>query len=124
MAKEIKAMMFGAVFALGWTPCIGPILGTVLLLASTTATVGDGMLLLLIFSLGMAVPFLLIAASWQWAVKNLKRVNKYLGVVRVIGGIFLVGLGGLMVTDKLGVWVGWTYNLFKFVNYERLLNYL
>ena len=59
--NPVSSFLFGATFAFGWTPCLGPILGSVLFLASTSGTVGQGAFLLAIFSLGLAVPFLIIS---------------------------------------------------------------
>lgn len=119
-----SSMIFGATFAFGWTPCVGPILGSVLLLASTSGTVAQGALLLLIFSAGLALPFLIIAASIGWASKRLNALNKYLNYISIVGGLFLVGLGVLLVTDSFAVWLGYAYRLFDFFGYEKILDYL
>lgn len=118
-----SSLIFGATFAFGWTPCIGPILGSILLLASTSSTVSEGAFLLFIFSLGLAVPFLIIAAAIGWAATHLRRIGKYLNVISIIGGAFLVFIGILLLTNRLGIWVSWFFQAFKFLNYERLLQH-
>lgn len=119
-----SSLIFGAAFAFGWTPCVGPILGSILTLAASSATIGQGAFLLAVFSLGLAVPFLIIAASIGSASAYLAKISKYLNVISVIGGVFLVFLGILLLTDKLGVWIAYFYQWFDFINYESLLDYL
>lgn len=119
-----SSFLFGATFAFGWTPCIGPILGSILTLAASSATVGQGAFLLAIFSLGLAVPFLLIAATVGSASMHLAKVNKYLPVISAVGGIFLVFLGILLLTDNMGAWIAYVYRIFNFINYDALYDYL
>ncbi|MEK7149139.1 MAG: cytochrome c biogenesis protein CcdA [Patescibacteria group bacterium] len=122
--NPVSSLIFGATFAFGWTPCVGPILGSILTLAASSATVGQGAFLLAVFSLGLAVPFLIIAASIGSASVYLAKISKYLNVISVIGGVFLVFLGILLLTNKLGVWIAYFYQWFDFINYESLLDYL
>ncbi|MBI4160734.1 MAG: sulfite exporter TauE/SafE family protein [Candidatus Yanofskybacteria bacterium] len=122
--NPVSSLVFGAAFAFGWTPCVGPILGSILTLAASSATVGQGAFLLAIFSLGLAVPFLVIAASIGSASAYLAKINKYLNIISVIGGVFLVFIGILLLTNKLGVWISYFYQVFNFINYESLLDYL
>lgn len=120
----ISSLVFGATFAFGWSPCVGPILGSVFLLASSTATVGQGAALLAVFSIGLGIPFLLIAASLSSANTVIKNLHKYLRFVTPIGGIFLVFLGILLITNNFGNWLNFFYHFFKFIKYDHLLNYL
>lgn len=122
--KPGSSFIFGATFAFGWTPCIGPLLGTILLLASTSGTVLSGSLLLLVFSLGLAVPFLAIALGFGHAAQYIKKISKYLNIISIIGGIFLVFIGLLLLTDNLVVWVGYFYRWFGFLNADVILDYL
>jgi len=122
--SPLSAFLFGATFAFGWTPCIGPILGSVLLLASTTATVVQGAFLLLVFSTGLAVPFLVLALGIAHAAETVKTLNRFLPYVSFLGGIFLLILGILLVTDSLSLWLEWVYQAFQFINYDVLLRYL
>lgn len=119
-----SSLIFGATFAFGWTPCIGPILGSILTLAAASATVGQGSFLLLIFSLGLAIPFLIIAAGISSVSNHLSKLNKHLHAISIIGGLFLVFLGILLSTNKLGFLITHFYQWFDFINYERLLNHL
>lgn len=120
----VTSLAFGAAFALGWTPCIGPVLGSILLLAATTSTVTQGTFLLGIFSLGLAIPFLLIALTMGSATRMMSILVKYLPLISAAGGLFLIFLGILMVTNSFGIWVSFFYDLFGFISYDRLLDYL
>jgi len=122
--KSSNSFILGSAFAFGWTPCVGPILGSVLLLASTSTTALQGGLMLSIFSAGLAIPFLLIAIGIGSASRYIQNITKYLKVVSVIGGIFLIFLGILLLTDNISLLISYGYQLFQFINYDRLLDYL
>jgi cytochrome c-type biogenesis protein len=122
--KPLSSFIFGVTFALSWTPCIGPILGTIFILASTTGTILQGTFLLLVFAFGLAVPYLLIAWFVGSASVYIKKVSKYLNVISIVGGVFLIVLGILLITNSFGLWISTFYKLFNFINYDELLNYL
>lgn len=88
----------GAAFAFGWSPCLGPALGSILGLAASSASLGSGVMLLAAYTLGLAVPFLLAALLWNKF--NLRRLNKYSGIFEKIGGAVLVLVGILMITGQ------------------------
>ncbi|HLD21122.1 MAG TPA: cytochrome c biogenesis protein CcdA [Patescibacteria group bacterium] len=119
-----SSFILGATFAFGWTPCVGPILGSILLLASSTATVGQGALLLSVFSLGLAIPFLLIAAGVGHVTQTVRTLSKVLPYVSLVGGVLLILLGLLLLTGQLGIWLSWSYGFLEVFQYERLLDYL
>jgi len=118
------SFLFGSAFSLGWTPCVGPILGSILLLASTGATALEGALLLAVFSLGLAIPFLIIAFSVSKSERYLQKIAKYLNIVSIIGGIFLIILGILVLTGNMSIFLSWSYQALEFIQYDRLLEYL
>jgi cytochrome c-type biogenesis protein len=122
--SPISSFVFGATFAFGWTPCIGPLLGTILLLASSTATVLQGAVLLTIFSAGLAVPFLLLALGVGHAAVAVRKLSRVLPYISFIGGVFLLFLGILLLTDSMSIWLSWVYEVFRVFSYDRLLNYL
>ncbi|MBI5370183.1 sulfite exporter TauE/SafE family protein [Candidatus Uhrbacteria bacterium] len=122
--RPLSSFIFGATFAFGWTPCVGPILGSILLLATTTQTALAGAFLLIVFSVGLAVPFLILAYGIGHASQAIHHLNKLLPLVSLIGGILLVFLGILLLTGHLAVWLMWMYRTFGFLRYERLLDYL
>ncbi|HEY4510183.1 MAG TPA: cytochrome c biogenesis protein CcdA [Candidatus Paceibacterota bacterium] len=121
--KPISSLLFGASFALGWSPCVGPILGVILTLAASSATIGQGTFLLFVFSLGLAIPFLLTALAVGWASEHFAKIAKYLNWVSVIGGIFLVTLGLMMLMNSYIFWIGLVYRFFAVfgINYEEAL---
>lgn len=122
--KPINSFILGSAFAFGWTPCVGPILGSILLLASTSTSALQGALMLTIFSAGLAVPFLLIAIGIGSASRNIQNISKYLNVISIIGGVFLIFLGALLVSGNIGLLISYGYRLLQFINYDRLLDYL
>jgi cytochrome c-type biogenesis protein len=96
-----SGFLMGFAFAFGWTPCIGPILATVLALAAASDTVSRGVLLLAIYSAGLAVPFLLTALGISQFMRFYKNFRKYLHVVEVLSGVLLLFIGGLVFINKL-----------------------
>ncbi len=119
-----SSALIGAIFALGWSPCIGPILGSNLLIAGSGEGAMAGALLLAVFSLGLAVPFLLTALLISEAQEFIFRNATYVKVFTYAGGVFLVALGILMLAGEMGRLVSWGYSLFDFIDYGRLLRYL
>jgi len=122
--SPLSSFLLGVTFAFGWTPCVGPILATILTFAASSATVGKGALLLVVFSAGLAIPFLLVALAIGWSLKHLAKAGKYLNWVSIVGGLFLILLGIFMVTDNFALWIAYFFQLFDFINYEALLEYL
>ena len=88
-------------FAFGWTPCIGPILGSILVLASTTENMYKGILLLSFYSLGLAIPFILSGYLIQKFILVSKNIKKKMNLITKIGGILLLLTGILILTNKL-----------------------
>ena len=93
------SFVFGLAFAAGWTPCVGPILGTILTLAATTPSVAFN--LLLAYSLGLGIPFILIGVFYSRANKIIRSMSKHLKYYNVILGAFIVILGILVFTNQL-----------------------
>lgn len=91
----------GAAFGFGWTPCIGPILASILAVASTQATIGRGMLLLAAYSAGLGLPFLLAAAAVGGFLRAFGRFKQYLRWVEVGSGMLLIAIGVLVMADRL-----------------------
>ena len=124
VGKPSSSLVIGSAFAFGWTPCVGPILGSILLLASTSTTALQGALLLTVFSLGLAVPFLLVALGFSQATKYITKLSKYIKWVSIVGGVFLILLGLLLVTNNFNLLIQYGFQLFGFLDYEALLNFL
>ena len=100
-AGLIGAPILGIAFALGWTPCIGPTLSAVLSLATQTGSGVRGSLLALFYSLGLGVPFILLAMGFGWATRSVNFVRRNIRIFNIIGGSLLMLLGLLMAT---GLW--------------------
>src|ERR1700674_1011603 len=96
-----SGFFLGFAFAFGWTPCIGPILATVLALAAASDTIARGVLLLAVYSAGLAVPFLLTALGISQFMVFYKNFRKYLHAVELFSGALLLFVGGLVFTNRL-----------------------
>ena len=97
----VSGFLLGFAFAFGWTPCIGPILTSVLALAATKDTIGEGVLLLAFYSAGLAIPFLLTAVGIGRFLKFYQRFRKHLHTVEVFSGVLLLAIGGLIFFNEL-----------------------
>ncbi len=100
-ASYLGALVIGIVFAFGWTPCIGPILGSILFIASQQETVAQGATLLLTFSLGLGIPLIIAGLLFTAFLSFVRKFGKFFGVVEFVGGLLLIILGLLLVLDKL-----------------------
>lgn len=96
----IGAFLVGLAFALGWTPCIGPILGAILLVASQQETVVEGTLLLFAFSMGLGIPFIFTAVAINIFFKFFNFIKKYFLIIEFAGGILLIIIGILLLTGN------------------------
>ena len=97
----LRSILFGVTFAAGWTPCIGPLLGTVMTLAFTEPSRALGFFL--VYTLGLATPFLVTAALLARAVGWLKRLNRHVRAVEVISGLLMAGVGVLLISGTLSI---------------------
>jgi cytochrome c-type biogenesis protein len=110
------AFVVGLAFAFGWTPCIGPILAAILAIASQQESVGKGMVLLTSYSLGLGVPFLLTGVSLTAFYTVFNRFKRHLHTVEVVGGVLLVAVGALIMTNYLTIVSGYLARWFPFLN--------
>ncbi|MDI3298702.1 MAG: cytochrome c biogenesis protein CcdA [Bacillota bacterium] len=97
----LGALALGGAFSIGWTPCVGPVLAAILLYASTQASLARGVALLATYSAGMGVPFLVLAAGFEWLWPRLAGLRPFLPAVQKAAGLLLVLLGVLVYTDWL-----------------------
>jgi cytochrome c-type biogenesis protein len=96
-----SGFLLGFAFAFGWTPCIGPILAAVLVLAANEQTISRGVFLLAIYSAGLAVPFLLTAIGINQFLRFYQRFKRHLHTVEVLSGVLLLFVGGLIFLNRL-----------------------
>jgi cytochrome c-type biogenesis protein len=102
----------GVAFAFGWTPCIGPILGGILGLAANQGTVGQGMLLLTFYSLGLGIPFLVTAISFNWFLGFSGFFKKHFRAIEIISGLLLVVIGLLIFFNRFELIAKWLLETF------------
>ncbi|GAB6066188.1 cytochrome c biogenesis protein CcdA [Aquifex pyrophilus] len=103
------AFLMGVVFAFGWSPCIGPVLGSILFLASQQETASQGALLLFIYSLGLGIPFILAGLLFGLFLNFVKSFSRFFKYVEIAGGILLISLGILLALDKLSLLANITF---------------
>jgi cytochrome c-type biogenesis protein len=96
---HLGSFFVGIVFAAGWTPCIGPILSTILLYASTSQRFTTGIVLLTVYSMGLGVPFFLSSLAFNSFLSTFGRIKKYMRLITIVSGFFLIGIGVLLLTD-------------------------
>lgn len=97
----LRSFLTGGIFTLAWTPCVGPILGGILTLAISSDTAWQGAYLLLTFSLGLGLPFLIAGATFGAIRPVLKAISRYSVIVYIIGGLVLVAVGIVILTGNL-----------------------
>ncbi|MCS7228967.1 MAG: cytochrome c biogenesis protein CcdA [Candidatus Kryptonium sp.] len=112
----LGAFLIGFAFGFGWTPCIGPVLATILVLASQQETIKQGIMLLTVYSLGLGIPFIITSLSVNFFFKWFSKVRKYLNVVEIISGVILIILGVLIFTNSLGVISSYIMKVFPFLS--------
>jgi cytochrome c-type biogenesis protein len=95
--------LLGFTFSFGWTPCIGPILGAVLGISASGGQATYGAWLMLIYAIGLAMPFLIISIFSDLLLVKMKVLNKHMGKIKVIGGILIIIMGLLLMTDNLNL---------------------
>ncbi len=102
----IGALVFGAVFSLGWSPCLGPFLGSALMLASSSNTVLKGVFYLFVFSMGLGVPYILAAVFFTNIKGLFQWLKKHGRQIKIVSGLVLVFAGLAMIFDLFGYWAG------------------
>ncbi|NOX20809.1 MAG: cytochrome c biogenesis protein CcdA [Nitrospirae bacterium] len=100
-AGYIGTFVIGMTFAAGWTPCIGPILGTILLYASTKGSAAYGLKLLTVYSLGLGIPFFLSALAFNSFLSYSRKLQRYMRVIMLISGLLLIIFGIMLLTNRV-----------------------
>jgi cytochrome c-type biogenesis protein len=114
---KLSSLLLGLAFAFGWTPCIGPILGALLLLAATKETVTEGVFLLTVYSLGLGIPFFLTALGVNRFLTFYSGFRRYLQWVERFAGVLLIAIGVLVFTNQL-TWLARYFTVFNKLNLE------
>ncbi|MGH7545549.1 MAG: cytochrome c biogenesis CcdA family protein [Gemmatimonadota bacterium] len=116
----LGSWLVGLTFGAGWVPCIGPILGALLTLASVRSSLGEGVGLLCAYSAGLAIPFLLTAFGLGVFLDWLSRLRRYVRWVEWASGVLLIAVGALLVSGKFTLLAGWLANLTPRFLLERI----
>lgn len=106
-----RSGILGIVFAAGWSPCIGLALSSILILAGSSGTMGTGIFMLIVYSLGLAIPFLAISVVVTYSLKVMKNINKWLGKISIVSGWLLIALGLLLFTGQLQKISAWLQSI-------------
>ena len=104
--------LLGGAFAFAWTPCIGPILGSVLLYAGSVGTVKTGALLLLVYALGLGLPFILTGLAFTRGMRALRWLRRFSRPIEAVSGLTLIAVGALLLTDKMFYVSIWAQRIF------------
>lgn len=116
----VEAFLLGVAFVFGWTPCIGPILSGILVLAAREETVSQGVLMLFSYSLGLWIPFLISAIALGTIISFIKKASKFVILVEKLAGVLLILIGFLMLSGSLTVIVAFVTDIFPFlVNFAK-----
>jgi len=107
------AYVLGLTFSFGWTPCVGPVLGAILFVAASGGQALYGGFMMTVYSLGLAMPFLIIAMLSSVLLERFERLEKHLGKIKKVGGFLIVIMGGLLMTDKLNMITVYIEKLFN-----------
>ena len=100
-----STFLLGLTFSLGWTPCVGPILASILILASSSGDTTNSVMLMFIYLLGMATPFMIFSLASKALFKKMSFIKKYLPTIKKVGGFLIIIMGFLLIFDKLGIFL-------------------
>jgi cytochrome c-type biogenesis protein len=118
------SFMLGLLFALGWSPCLGPILGTILILAASSGSALTGAALLAVYAIGLAIPFLMVALIFGATFNYIERSKHVLGVLNTLSGILLFGIGIMMLIGQFGALNSIFIGLFGDIGINALIEYM
>ncbi|WP_298271356.1 cytochrome c biogenesis CcdA family protein [Geobacter sp.] len=111
-AGYLGSFLVGLAFAAGWTPCIGPILATILMVAATEETIFHGIVLLFVYSMGLAIPFFLSSLAMHQFLLFFNRFKKHIRILEVVTGLFLIVVGVMIFTNYLSILSRYTMKWF------------
>lgn len=113
--RPLGAYILGLAFAFGWTPCIGPILGSILMVSATSSLIGDGTALLAIYSMGLGLPFIVAALCTDRFLNYSRRIRRYGPALQVGAGIVLIAMGVAMIFGYLSDFAWWMLKVFPWL---------
>ena len=96
-----RSLLVGGIFTFAWTPCVGPILASILTMAVESKTAASGASLLSVYGLGLGLPFLILGAAFETISPWLRRISQYSGIIHIIAGVLLVAVGILVLLNRL-----------------------
>jgi cytochrome c-type biogenesis protein len=108
----ISSFLIGGAFAFGWTPCIGPILSSILLIAANQNTVFDGILLLVVYSAGLGIPFLITGIAFNYSIRVFKVIKRNYRAIELVSGLLLLFIGILIATNQFTRMSSWLASAF------------
>ena len=100
-----STFLLGLTFSLGWTPCVGPILASILILASSSGDTTNSLMLMFIYLLGMATPFVIFSLASKALFKKMSFIKKYLPAIKKVGGFLIIIMGLLLIFNKLNIFL-------------------
>ena len=112
-ADYFGSYLLGLTFSFGWTPCVGPVLAAVLGLSASEGNVLYGGFLMAIYSLGLMIPFLLVAIFSETLIGRIKGIYKYMGKIKIVSGLFIIVMGILLMMNQVGVITAWFVSNFS-----------
>ena len=117
-AGLVGSVLAGAAFGAGWTPCVGPVLASILLYSGMHGTMGEGIMLLTAYTLGLGIPFFVAAVGFNWFLASMKHVRRWLVPLERAAGVLLVIVGVLLFTGRFTVISNFLAGLGQLVNLE------
>lgn len=112
-ADYFGSYLLGLTFSFGWTPCVGPVLAAVLGLSASEGNVLYGGFLMAVYSLGLMIPFLLVAIFSETLIGRIKGIYKYMGKIKIVSGLFIIVMGILLMMNQVGVITAWFVSNFS-----------
>jgi cytochrome c-type biogenesis protein len=113
LGSGASSILLGMAFATGWTPCLGPILTSILFYASSMSTIYKGVMLLAAYSLGLAIPFIFTAIAVESFSKYFRKITKYMALISAVSGLLIVGVGLIIIFDRFLLFSRY-FNFFNF----------
>ncbi|MDY5306386.1 cytochrome c biogenesis CcdA family protein [Fusobacterium gastrosuis] len=99
----LTAFILGLTFSLGWTPCVGPVLASILFISGSSADIGGSILMMSIYVLGLATPFIVFSMASKVLFEKVKFIKRYLGILKKIGGFIIIIMGILLIFNKINM---------------------